>query len=209
MKRLSYDLDRYQAALFTKPIRSKEDIILLWMHALKLMLAYVAPEEIDKADSMHLHVDKMSRLFFRVEGKTFSVNFPFFLRENDGDLTFSNQSCPKIDSRISSVVIGFLTHSRVFTKTAILDFSEPILDSSDWHATIWDLFRDLMLAEDGYLRVDHDPERMDGHRHPLDHVDIFYSSSSTLKIGLSTSLSVADFVDLVDGTTDCHYLRRP
>lgn len=206
MREYTFHLDQFQLAQMMRAIRSKEDVIMIWMHAIKVMLSYVEPTATLRAGVMHLYIGKMSRLFFDHNGKVFSLNFPFNANETDSGITFGNHSCSNIDNRVSSEVIGFLTQHSLFSKLEILEFSDPILEASEWITGIWGLMRDLMLSEDGYLRLDHDPANVNGDRHPLNHVDVFYSLSSTMKLGLRTRISTTDFVSLISRDTDCHYL---
>ncbi len=62
--------------------------------------------------------------------------------------------------------------------------------------------------EDGYVRFDRDEDRVNGHYHPLDHLDVFYSNKATFKLGLRAHLDESQFLDILDIGTECHYLNK-
>lgn len=72
------------------------------------------------------------------------------------------------------------------------------------------LFEALMFMEPGYLRYDYDPNgaKGEGHKHPINHLDMNYVSSNHYKIGLHNSLSLKSLEDHVDNATDSWYLAR-
>ena len=43
--------------------------------------------------------------------------------------------------------------------------------------------------------------------HPLNHFDVNYSSKTTFKIGIDSKIDNNFFLDLMDITTDCQYIR--
>ena len=65
-----------------------------------------------------------------------------------------------------------------------------------------------MLFEEGYIRYDHDEINENGLLHPLFHYDIFYSSNTTFKIGLKTSINCDHFIDLLQVESNCHFLNE-
>lgn len=206
MKRFDFFIDGFQAEKIFTPIRCKADVISLWMNAIKLMLAYVPVTEGQVKGDIALIVSKMSRIFFAAENKIFSLNFPFFVSEDDRGLVFSTTHCSSIDNRITSEILSLLHTEGVLAETDVLSFAEPIIDSCSIDANVWAFFRELMLCEDGYLRYDHDPDRKNGHVHPLDHLDVFYSTATTFKVGCWARLSLNDFTDMLDIKTECHYV---
>ena len=49
------------------------------------------------------------------------------------------------------------------------------------------LFGHLLEYEYGYLRYDHDEEHA-SEKHPQDHLDVFYNTAATFKVGLKEGL---------------------
>ncbi|MDL2399712.1 hypothetical protein [Rhizobium mayense] len=208
MKTFDFDLDRFQTEQVFSAIRTKEDVIKLWMRAVKIVSAYVKPEAGTAVSQMRLHVDKMSRLFFIDADKVFSVNFPFFTQESDGWFYFSCSSCSSVDSRVTSEVLSLISTHNVLALDDLYLFLDPIAAAVEIDSSVWSLFKYLMTCDDGYLRFDHDVARENGDLHPKNHIDIFYSTATTFKIGLSDRMSVIEFADLLDVGTDCHFLHR-
>ena len=93
-----------------------------------------------------------------------------------------------------------------------MDFShfiDPIIEASEVDELIWALLRELMVAEDAYMRYDWDEECADGHRHPIHHLDLYYSSGSSFKVGLAAGIDQESLISILDVDVDCHYLHRP
>lgn len=157
---------------------------------------------------MALKVAKMSRIFYASQDKIFSLNFPFFVRQDSSGLTFSTANCPNVDNKVTSNILSLLDSNEVLNHSDFFAFADPIIELYDVDNTAWALFRDLMLCEDGYIRYDHDPARKNGHLHPLHHLDVFYSNSTTFKVGYTEQMSLENMTDILDITTDCHYVSK-
>jgi len=71
---------------------------------------------------------------------------------------------------------------------------------------LWGLLIELLNSEDGYLRFDHDAERENGHLHPLNHADLFYTNGATFKLGFHEKIKLDHAVDVLNLDTDCYYL---
>ncbi|MEC9483142.1 MAG: hypothetical protein UMU75_07415 [Halomonas sp.] len=206
-KNFIFNLDRHQESWFFAPLRKKEDVIRMLLEAVKLMTIYVPPSKcFEGQGSMVLKISKMSRLLFESENKIFSINFPFKVLEAEEGLNFVSPSGVVLDSMLTSEVLAFLAEDEILYSDDIFDFASPIVDGELDREKLWALLRDLFFYEDGYLRFDHDAEHMNGHLHPLNHFDFFYSSKATFKIGLYEKFDVEKFFDVMDITTPCHYL---
>ena len=65
--------------------------------------------------------------------------------------------------------------------------------------------------EDGYFRYDYDDheERLkQGHVHPLNHIDVFYTRGNQIKIGLTKTVTYSDVISIIDQQSDCYYIKR-
>lgn len=206
MKNFEFKIDEHQSRWAFSAIRERKDVISLWMRAIKVMLVNAPPADEQVAASIVLRVSQMSRLFFVSENKIFSVSFPFFVRESEGGLQFYSVNYPNVDHRATSLILSLLD-SPLLMSNDPLHFVEPVCEAFVDDTDVWALFRDLLIVEDGYLRYDFDPERHNGHQHPLNHVDVFYSNASTFKLGLTVNSSLDHLADVLDLATDCHYLR--
>lgn len=188
-----------------KPIRSKSDVISLLMKSVKLMMLPPIPIS-NPVGTIILKVSKMSRLFFVTDDKIFSFNFPFVVIANDECLIFRSIHSSEINSMIASQVLSVLDSTDSFENPEVLIFAESISDFCQFDANFWSIFRDLLMHEDGYIRYDCDEVRNNGHLHPLHHLDVFYSSGNTFKLGVKNKISAEHFLDVLDVSTNCHYV---
>lgn len=209
MKRIPFNLDERQVRLLFSPIREKTNVIELLMESIKIMLVNNEMKENLIKGRMLLHVSKMSRLFYFSDNKYFSINFPFFINQ-ENILSFYSKNIKDIDSRITSDVLGILSSEKNLTASRslndLLDFASEIECDEDYRKTFLSFLNELLLFEDGYIRYDFDEIRNNELTHPLNHLDIFYSSGSTFKIGLTKRISEDFLIDLLDLQTDCHFL---
>ena len=114
-KRFDVGVDQFQASAFTDPVRTKRDVILLWMNAIKTFLAQQPPTAAQEMARLSIVVDKMSRLFCELSGgeKIFSLAFPFTAQSIDGEINFSSRDGVLIDNRVSSAIVALIEGGRV------------------------------------------------------------------------------------------------
>lgn len=206
-KRIDLSVDRYQATAFLKAIRTKRDVIVLWMNAIKAFLINQPASTAQTAARLSIVVLSMSRLFCELAGgqKISSFSFPFSTRTDGGELSFYSREGIRIDSRVSSQILS-LIEDGVLQAQDFSHFIDPIVQAADIDPLLWTLLRELMLAEDAYVRYDWDEEGADGHRHPEHHLDLFYSSGCSFKVGLRGQLDHATLVSILNIEIGCHYL---
>lgn len=199
-------------------IRKKEDIISLLLITIKMILLKPITKFNDVLSGkphLTIYVNKMSRVIFVVENKIFSFQFPFIIREieeaTESKLEiFYNQV--KIDSQISSLLFAILNETKIFQGDLahLKDHVDEQLLENEWweidEVYSCELISHLVLFEPGYLRYDHDIEHINGHIHPEDHVDVYFSSNNSMKIGLNQKLDEDWFLDMLNITTNCKYL---
>jgi hypothetical protein len=203
-----FKVDRYQAEAFTKAIRSRFDILQLWMDAVKLIINYTPPAENLTAAEIHVHNSRMSRLFYLSDGKTFSIAFPFRIDIKDKLFTVRTATGIDIDSELSSEIVLVATLLRNNGLVNEWALAEHFEDQGGASTEFWPVLSGLLDAEDGYLRFDHDPVRKDGHKHPLNHADLFYTNGASFKVGLHKKPALDEIIDILNRETDCHYLNR-
>ena len=150
-----------------------------------------------------------TRLFFFQEKKYFSIILPFRHCEENGELLFYYNSI-KIDSTFSSALLSLLKYASGNVIAGLDDFegeidvvNEGLVNSGQLNL----IYRSLLSEEFGYLRYDFDEKNENGRLHPLNHLDINYSNRATYKLGLENAPSEDEFVDMLDGKTDCWYLK--
>lgn len=159
--------------------------------------------------------------------KNFSFSFPFTINIEEGVIKelFSTTSKIRITPSIIRVLIK-LAQDDVFNDRNSLQSLYDDLDnvveaikihydnegSTDIENMVWTITKELLIFEPGYIRYDYDTERVDPLLHPLHHVDLFYSSQATFKLGINDSLikngvmGRNDLINVLDITTPCYYL---
>lgn len=194
-----------------KPIRCKQDGILLLLETLKLFDNNLEEKPQAGAGRVIVYIDKMSRVFYETEKKYFSIMFPFSLeKRGERYRIYDSLTDLEIDDKMISLLIS------IFKKDGVLEYSlekamDFIIESANEYGyknidDIWRLMFKLWYMEEGYIRYDYDAKYQNGDKHPLHHLDINYSSGGTYKLGLKGKLSAEDFKDMLDTGTDCAYL---
>lgn len=241
MKKISFYLTNTLFNSADAMIRKKSDILGLLFDTIPEILV---ESSLDMGlGECNITVDKMSRATYTLRRngtiyKKFSIHFPFALKEileGDKDLLIQNNWSifDKEDQVVTSQILSVLKilnqegafDDKISANLELIDFHEQIvqacrdvdLEEKDNEKSIWRLTRYLSLYEPGYLRYDYDddPERCDDVTHPLHHLDFYFSSNATLKIGIARNDSdyrhwkVDSFERLLDNSKPCFYLKLP
>jgi len=208
-KRYDIGVDRFQAASFLEAVRTKRDVIVLWMNAIKAFLINQPAEGDQLEATLSIVVVKMSRLFCELKGgqKIFSIAFPFTVRYEEAAFSFHSREGVLIDSRVSSQILALIEGGGILNAADFSEFIDPIIEASDIDPKLWTLLRELMLSEDAYIRYDRDSERANGHLHPEHHLDLYYSAGGSFKIGLEGSINQETLIGILNLEADCHYLQ--
>lgn len=206
MKRFIFPIDAVQARWIFSPIRERLDVIQLLMKSVKVMLLNLPLDKSMEVGKIVLVVSKMSRLFFVSDEKIFSIYFPFFVDTHSSDLVFTTPHYGDIDNRATSLILEIIQEKESMLSPDFLRFSDHLIDVCCQDESVWALLRELLMHEDGYLRYDNDLIRSSDFLHPRHHLDIFYSSGSTFKVGLKDGIEVDGFTDILDLTTNPFYL---
>ncbi|MEH6956766.1 hypothetical protein, partial [Neobacillus drentensis] len=165
-----------------------------------------------------LRIDKMKRLFFVIENKVFSFNFPFNVEvkpEEKNPIIYDSMT----DLEIGGINYAVLTTTfrEIFYENdnqGILDLDSDVmrvLESFEMQPNkdqIWQILKKLLTFESGYLRYDYDEHREDGRLHPLNHLDINYSSDGTFKVGINNTIDCNTLIDILDIGTDSYYISK-
>lgn len=208
-KEFTFDLSERLVGRFFKPIRKKEDAILLLMDAIQFMgISSKVPIQSPRGQ-MVLVISKMSRVFFYSGDKHFSIAFPYAVEEVEGVFSVFSSSAGEINEMIVSKVKAVLSGEGAMSGGCISVLADNVLDESLLTPNFWLVLRELILMEDGYLRYDYDLQGERGHMHPLNHLDVFYSSKAAFKVGLNDRLSEGELMDIMSGESECRYLNKP
>lgn len=192
-------------------IKDKYKILEILLEACRYILYNKKVTTARSQHKMILYKDKMSRLVFVGENKNYSIAFPFNITQITTDVISINYKNKfDIDSQNISTLLSLLKSPTINSEDC-LEFIDPI---TNFDQNLWSTLRDLLILEDGYVRYDKDDlgfqkAKKDGqeHRHPLNHIDIFYTNQATFKLGLKQEYTDNDLIDLMDRNTDCKYLK--
>lgn len=217
MKKITVNMTKRFTEIASEPIRTKNHIIRLMLEAIPLILNGDMLD-IPTNNYIILRVDKMKRLFFVIENKIFSFNFPFNVEVKVGEKN------PVIYDSITDLEINALNltilksvFEEIFYENdnqGVLDLDSEIMqilssfDTRPNKDQIWQILKELLIFESGYLRYDYDKERENGNLHPLNHLDINYSSNGTFKIGINNTIDCNTFIDILDINTDSYFISK-
>lgn len=204
MKIISKEILSFQEVDLFFAIRDKIDYARLLLNSAKLLLLDADGGKAASSASLRLLVGKMSRLFLYKPGKFFSVSFPFNVRV-DGEKVSSITSHlgNEVESYSISCALAILNDEKFRLMPSPIDFW---VDTDSSELVGLTLLEEIFFSEPAYIRFDTDPERENGKLHPLNHLDINFSSYSTYKVGLNREMYEKDFEDMLDITTDCSFL---
>lgn len=194
--------------LMNEPIRSKQQLDLLLLESLRVFIIGNI-EESNSPGKIVLHIDRMNRFIYKTENKIFSIGCPFAYVKIDDNYVFKDTSLGiELDSKLISSMIAIIRKENIIG--SFEEMLEEILDMTEYEETklIWDILKRLYYFEYGYIRYDYDKEGENGKLHPLNHLDINFMNSSQFKIGLDKEISIEEFIDILDITTECHYLLK-
>lgn len=192
-------------------VKDKYKILEILLEACRYMLHN---EKVSKARSPYkiiLYKEKMSRLIFVSENKIYSITFPFNINYLKSDITINYKNRLDIDSQNISTLLSILKSPSMNSENC-LDFIDPIVN---YEQSLWTTLRDLLISEDGYIRYDRDENgyteakaKKEEHRHPLNHIDLFYTNQVTFKLGLNEKYVDTDLLDMMNTNTNCKYLNN-
>ena len=216
MKKYEFTLNHYASSLFfpEERVKNKIQIIEILMEATRYILSASDVKTNINEGKLILIVDKMSRLFFCNKNKYYSIVFPFAINEYDDKLLFSFQNDIDVDAQLISSVISVIKSDEFDSKSSF-DFIEPIYYiENELNENFWIFLKELLLIEDGYIRYDNDETgyeeaKKNGHEytHPINHLDIFYSSKATFKLGLDHKIIDGEFIDCLNTKTNCKFIK--
>lgn len=204
MKIVERDIFPFQEKDFFTPIRDKIEYARVVVLGARQLLLNSEIEGFDTNSKMKLIVDKMSRLFFYMDKKYFSISFPFTAIINESEvIELTSYSGKNIDHKSISAVISILDNPDFKLNPSLIDFYiEP--NSIELSGVF--LLEEIFLFEPSYIRYDLDPDRVNGKLHPLNHLDINYSQYSTFKLGLNETITESYFENLQNIKTECSFV---
>jgi hypothetical protein len=187
-------------------MRNRFDIVILLLESIRIIINSINISESKSRGKMVFYIDKMSRLFFFSEKKYFSVNFPFFVDNNqDGNIVYDKND-KHIDSEIVSKIMELFLGKNILCSNSLTNFFDLLEDIYE-EKDIWNIIVELLTFEEGYIRFDNDNAHI-GEFHPQYHVDVCYRESNKIKLGLRNTIAESDFFDLLDSRSSCYFLNK-
>lgn len=217
MKEFTVRMTKRFVEIASEPIRIKQHVIMLMLEAI-LLLKNADVLEKPSNNYIILKVDKMKRLFFVIENKISSFNFPFSVevQEESNNLIIYDSITNLELNALNLTVLKLAFKETFFGKEiqGILDLDSELMQVIDSFETkpnkdeVWQVLKNLQMFESGYLRYDYDEVHENGKLHPLNHIDINYTPHGTFKIGIKDTLDCNAFMDILDLNTDSYFISK-
>ena len=112
-KELTFTMSQQIIDMASKPLRKREDAILLLLYTIRMF-------DLDKSElnihneSIRISINKMNRIFYLLKGKMFSMQFPFRIENND------IQNGIRIYDSVTGILINATTLSFLIISMVIL-----------------------------------------------------------------------------------------
>lgn len=222
-KKIEFNINRKVYGLLCRRIKLKSHLIELLIEISSLIIVNVQARD-EEFGKFTINVDNTRRIFFSIKDssadvyKHFSFNFPFKITNEYGRF--------KLETITGGVTI--LSHHIAILRSIcanggfdekecryglLLDFSQLVettfldlgLEMRYYEGDLNKILMELFTFEPSYIRYDYDEENEDGRIHPLNHLDVFYTQSTTFKLGCK-HLEFNKFMDILDTETECEYI---
>jgi hypothetical protein len=167
-KELTFTMSQQIIDMASKPLRKREDVILLLLYTIRMF-------DLDKSElnihneSIRISINKMNRIFYLLKGKMFSMQFPFRIENNDiqnGIRIYDSVTGILINATTLSFLIGLFEQinrpETDFEKVFEIMMETEQNDDEFTMEQMWTLFSYLLKYDLGYIRYDIDPEHENG-----------------------------------------------
>ena len=206
-KIIEYYLSEDLVDVLFAPMRSQQDYLVKLLKFIRYIKIYSYLNVDSSEEKAMLRVNKESRAYFFSKNKYFSVCMPFHIEEKENDLKFFSKTYGEIDSVVVTDLLSLFEGERNVFNSNFEYIEDNIILRENPRPGLWELIQDMFCYDSGYLRYDHDQENYNEECHPIDHLDIFCSSSSTFKLGVKAGFSEDDFLDLLDSSKPVKFIR--
>ena len=209
-------------------ISQKYDVIKLLLHTAQFILRTSPVENPATIPDDCKLVLFVNRLFFGIRDKIFTIHFPFHTQQDeDSSLLKIVWQGYQLDHKVTSLLLGAIADEeqemeRQSRYGMLEDLDNYLINQDisdemgnpyaveDW---VRELLKYLVLSESGYFRYDYDPIGAEKHKHPekyhpMHHLDVFFSSGATMKMGLSKKVTTDWIIDLADTNAGCKYISE-
>lgn len=213
MKQILRKIDPYENNNFSKIIRGRLEYASVMLVIMRKILDNSSAFNLGKKyrsdiPYLKLFIDKQSRVFVYLSpDKFYSMSFPctVSIDMNSNNVnsiyTLSGVEC---SNKTISEAIAVLSDIKT---TSIVDVYESRSPDSPNNISAYKLIDFLWSEEPCYIRYDFDVVNNNGKKHPLNHLDINFTSRGTYKFGLNDRIVPMIFEDIIDSQSDCYFLN--
>lgn len=212
-KEVSYNMGKTIFEMASKPLRSKQEVILLLLYTIRM---FDVEKDILPSTKVKvtISINKMNRIFYILENKIFSFQFPFYVEIEGEKFTriYDAKTGLDIDPVLVSILIGIFEKIENDNFSFEFFFDEVMYNENNLLNVnvdqLWEIVKFISTYDLGYLRYDYDK----GHPnepliHPINHLDVCLDTAVAYKIGLEKPLNYEVFKDIIDITTNCYFLK--
>ncbi len=210
MNSYEFELDQLMINNISKPIRTKLDIIIILLYTLQYILW--KPIEKNITARLKIVINKMKRVFYYLDTKMFSIVLPFSIKKVKAQIDIYDNLNDNlvIDNKIIAILISIFESAlnNDYRFFEILD--EHCLENNITNCEkeyLSQIIYKLLFTEYGYVRYDDDIKREKSKIHPRFHFDLNATPNATFKIGIDKAISLDQFIDILDITTECKYIK--
>ena len=210
-KEISYNMGKGILEKASQPLRSRQDAILLLLYTIRMFeVDELSPENTNI--KVVISINKMNRIFYILEDKIFSIQFPFHIEIQANKIVriYDAKTGVDVDSMLISTLIRiFEKKETAFSFDSLFEeimYGENYLQNIG-EGQLWEIVKFISTYDLGYLRYDYDEKNQKGLLHPINHLDICLDTAATFKIGLEKVLNYEMFKDILDITTNCSFLK--
>lgn len=211
---------QFKRAIKSSIIRRKADLINIVINACELInqKQFTSLNSIDDLEKNYpfILIDKTSRIFLYEESKIFSISFPLQINLDKNHVIFLGVPLTSGLLSIASSVLKDFDERK-----SVVELIEKIFENEEYNELlnadqqiIGELIGLFISYEAGYIRYDCDLENYEKYKllgkpnlHPLNHLDINYSSYATYKLGIKNELDIKTFLDCLNPNTDCWFFK--
>lgn len=210
-KEISYNMGKGILEMTSQPLRSRQDAILLLLYTIRMFeVDELSPENTNI--KVVISINKMNRIFYILEDKIFSIQFPFHIEIQANKIVriYDAKTGVDVDSMLISTLIRiFEKKETAFSFDSLFEeimYGENNLQNIG-EGQLWEIVKFVSTYDLGYLRYDYDEKNQKGLLHPINHLDICLDTAATFKIGLEKVLNYEMVKDILDITTNCSFLK--
>lgn len=221
---IEFDINQKIYNLVCRRIKSKRHLIEILIELSTLIIVNFPVKE--PCGKVIINLEKSRRVFFSIKDssvevfKHFSFNFPFKIYNDYGQFKLETLNGGiNIENYHLAILRAICANGGFDEKECrhglLLDFSQLVestvrdlgMEMQYYENELNQILMELFTFEPSYIRYDYDRKNENGRIHPLNHLDIFYTQSTTFKLGCR-QLGLNEFMDILDVETECEYIGK-